>query len=155
MAGVLFWVALIGGAAACPVKPNPRSNSTLDGGGCVLGWRGEGESVQDRKQRRWFTALSVRCSILLAFEHEAAVVGGLRRCLSVLEMCDGGIGGGVLGEVREGGGREGKGRLEAGKRGSEGLRWSEGAERKDRARGKRRRVDEGVVVAGMELASGW
>jgi len=52
-------------------------------------------------------------------------------------------------------GREDRGRLEVGKRGSEGARRSEGEGKKDRTSGKRRRVDEGVVMAGMELASGW
>lgn len=58
MAGVLFWVALVGGAAASP---------------------------GDRLLRKWLVAMSVRCSIVLAFGHGAAVVGALRMLLRVTE----------------------------------------------------------------------
>ena len=58
MAGVLFWVALVGGAAARP---------------------------GDRLLRKWLVAMSVRCSVVLAFGHGAAVVGALRMLLRVTE----------------------------------------------------------------------
>ncbi|KAL1625371.1 hypothetical protein SLS54_003463 [Diplodia seriata] len=53
MTGLLYWVTLVGGAAA----------------------RNEEEATQ----RRWLTALNVRCAIVLAFEHRSAVVVSLRR----------------------------------------------------------------------------
>lgn len=51
MTGVLYWVTLVGGAAA----------------------------ASDPRQRRWLTALNVRCAIVLAFEHRSAVVVSLRK----------------------------------------------------------------------------
>lgn len=50
MTGVLYWVTLVGGAAA-----------------------------RDAVERRWLTALNVRCAIVLAFEHRNAVVVSLRK----------------------------------------------------------------------------
>ena len=64
MAGVLFWVALIGGAAARP---------------------GAAARLGDWLLRKWLVAMSVRCSIMLAFGHGAAVVGAERRLLRVTE----------------------------------------------------------------------
>lgn len=56
MAGVLFWVTLVGGAAA---KGRPEV-------------------------RQWLVALAVRCSVVLAFEHRPAVIGALQRLLRVM-----------------------------------------------------------------------
>ncbi|KAK0659812.1 hypothetical protein DIS24_g3655 [Lasiodiplodia hormozganensis] len=51
MTGLLYWITLVGGAAARDEAP----------------------------QRRWLTALNVRCAIVLAFEHRSAVVVSLRK----------------------------------------------------------------------------
>lgn len=64
MAGVLLWVALVGGAAARP---------------------GEAARLGDWLLRKWLVAMSVRCSIVLAFGHGAAVVSAQRRLLRVTE----------------------------------------------------------------------
>lgn len=61
MAGVLFWVSLVGGAAA---------------------------RQSDKVLRKWIVAMAVRCSVVLAFEHGIAVVGALRRLLRVMEGVD-------------------------------------------------------------------
>ncbi|KAF2813389.1 uncharacterized protein BDZ99DRAFT_438501, partial [Mytilinidion resinicola] len=98
LAGVLFWVGLVGGAAARPTAPQ--------------------ESVEQKATRKWLTALAVRCSIVMAFEHGSAVVGALRRLLRVMERVGGGFAE-VVGADEE---------REAG-----------------RGRWKRRRVDEGVA----------
>lgn len=52
MTGVLYWVTLVGGAAAARA---------------------------DVPQRRWLAAVNVRCAIVLAFEHRTAVVVSLRK----------------------------------------------------------------------------
>lgn len=56
MAGVLFWVALIGAAAA-----------------------------KEEKERKWLRAIAVRCTVVLAFEHGAAVLRMLRELLRITE----------------------------------------------------------------------
>lgn len=53
MTGVLYWATLVGGAAAA--------------------------SGDSPRNRRWLTALNVRCAIVLAFEHRSAVVVSLRK----------------------------------------------------------------------------
>ncbi|KAF2495857.1 hypothetical protein BU16DRAFT_358919 [Lophium mytilinum] len=109
LAGVLFWVGLVGGAAARPTTPQ--------------------ESIEQKATRKWLTALTVRCSIVMAFEHGGAVVGALRRLLRVTERVGSGFGE-VVGD-RDG---EREGQREMGK-----------------GRAKRRRVDEGVAG----IATGW
>ncbi|OJD37597.1 uncharacterized protein BKCO1_600041 [Diplodia corticola] len=73
MTGLLYWITLVGGAAA------------RGGGGGGGGGGNDDDDYDDdddaamRRQRRWLTALNVRCAIVLAFEHQSAVVVSLRR----------------------------------------------------------------------------
>ncbi|ORY11882.1 hypothetical protein BCR34DRAFT_311973 [Clohesyomyces aquaticus] len=62
MAGVLLWIGLVSGAASCKEK---------DEKGRVL--------------RRWFAALTVRCAIVLCFEHPEAVHATMLRMGEVVE----------------------------------------------------------------------
>ncbi len=62
LAGVLFWVTMVGGAAA---NPGPLANEEREG--------------QDEDARKWITAVAVRCCIVLGFEHGMAVLEMLKR----------------------------------------------------------------------------
>lgn len=63
MAGVLLWIALVGGAAA---KNLPKEKAP---------------------ERRYIAAISVRCAIKLAFQHRTAVLSTMRCLLKVQELC--------------------------------------------------------------------
>ena len=65
LAGVLFWVTLIAGAAA---NPGPLANEDRVG--------------VDEDARKWITAISVRCCIVLSFEYGASVLETLKRLLA-------------------------------------------------------------------------
>lgn len=67
MIGVLLWVVFVAGAAS-----NELPSADTDGEG--------------NKERRWLLALAMRCSILLSFEHTAAVTEALRRLLIVQDL---------------------------------------------------------------------
>lgn len=62
MAGVLLWISLVAGAAA-----SPRSQAAVR------------PSKESKDARRWLAAVTIRCSILLGFEHPKAVLGTLKR----------------------------------------------------------------------------
>ena len=66
LAGVLFWVTLIAGAAA---NPGPLANEDRVG--------------VDEDARKWITAISVRCCIVLSFEYGASVLETLKRLLAI------------------------------------------------------------------------
>jgi hypothetical protein len=66
LAGVLFWVALIAGAAA---NPGPLANEDRIG--------------EDEDARKWLTAVAVRCCIVLSFEYGNSVLETLKRLLAI------------------------------------------------------------------------
>ena len=66
LAGVLFWVTLIAGAAA---NPGPLANEDRIG--------------EDEDARKWLTAVAVRCCIVLSFEYGQSVLETLKRLLAI------------------------------------------------------------------------
>ena len=66
LAGVLFWVSLVAGAAA---NPGPMANEERVG--------------VDEDTRKWLTAVAVRCCIVLSFEYGHAVLETLKRMVSI------------------------------------------------------------------------
>jgi hypothetical protein len=64
MAGVLLWATLVGAVAARGVH-EPDMLAT----------------------RRWMSALAVRCTLLLAFEHPVPLLSSLRKMLDVIGFC--------------------------------------------------------------------
>ena len=66
LAGVLFWVTLIAGAAA---NPGPLANEDRIG--------------EDEDARKWLTAVAVRCCIVLSFEYGNSVLETLKRLLAI------------------------------------------------------------------------
>ena len=66
LAGVLFWVTLIAGAAA---NPGPLANEDRVG--------------EDEDARKWLTAVAVRCCIVLSFEYGNSVLETLKRLLAI------------------------------------------------------------------------
>ena len=66
LAGVLFWVTLVAGAAA---NPGPISNEERVG--------------EDEDARKWLTAIAVRCCIVLSFEYGHAVLETLKRTVAI------------------------------------------------------------------------
>jgi len=62
LAGVMLWVACVGAAAA-----------------------------RGMKERRWLVTVAMRCSVLMAFEHGQAVLGGMRRLIGVMELWTGSL----------------------------------------------------------------
>ncbi|KAK8240167.1 hypothetical protein HDK90DRAFT_508679 [Phyllosticta capitalensis] len=73
MTGVLYWITLVGAAAAAA-----GSNSHAAGGPGVR---------RHERERRWLAALNIRCAIVLAFEHRAAMVGSLRTMVEAMAAC--------------------------------------------------------------------
>ena len=76
MAGVLFWIALVAGAAANP-GATPRA------GHCVenvdqLGTGGDAEEA-----RTWLAAILVRCSIVLGFEYGPSMMETVKTMVAV------------------------------------------------------------------------
>lgn len=66
LAGVLFWITLVAGAAA---NPGPLANEDRVG--------------VDEDARKWVTAISVRCCIVLSFEYGPSVLETLKRMLAI------------------------------------------------------------------------
>lgn len=66
LAGALFWVTLIAGAAA---NPGPLANEDRVG--------------VDEDARKWITAVSVRCCIVLSFEYGHSVLETLKRMVVI------------------------------------------------------------------------
>ncbi|KAK7536007.1 uncharacterized protein J3D65DRAFT_668459 [Phyllosticta citribraziliensis] len=71
MTGVLYWITLVGAAAAA------EGSAGVGGSG----------TRRHERERRWLAALNIRCAIVLAFEHRAALVGSLRTMLEALAGC--------------------------------------------------------------------
>lgn len=66
LAGVLFWICLVAGAAA---NPGPLANEDREG--------------IDEDARKWVTAVGVRCCIVLSFEYGHAVLETLKRFVAI------------------------------------------------------------------------
>ncbi|PIB00674.1 hypothetical protein CB0940_00586 [Cercospora beticola] len=72
MAGVLFFITLIAGACA-----NPDSvgvNSQREPGG------------EEDESRKWLAAVTIRCSIVLSFEHGGVVLDTLKRLVGIQQV---------------------------------------------------------------------
>ncbi|TKA76038.1 hypothetical protein B0A55_05113 [Friedmanniomyces simplex] len=83
--GVLFWIALVAGAAA-----NPEAVTTEGGykerqreGGSGGGGGEEEEEEEEEEARKWLAAVGVRCSIVLGFEFGPAVMGTVKRVVGI------------------------------------------------------------------------
>lgn len=86
MIGVLLWVVFVAGAAS---NATASTHTDADPTGSTHGHAQEnveGTAGEGNKERRWLVALAVRCSILLSFEHTAAVTGALQRLLIVQDL---------------------------------------------------------------------
>ncbi|KAF2762032.1 hypothetical protein EJ05DRAFT_482832 [Pseudovirgaria hyperparasitica] len=100
MTGVLFWITLVAGAACSRFLTRSPSLSTYSGFGEADSVRGEyAPQDSERYLRKWFTAISVRCTILMGFEHGIPVLLSLRKMLAVLELLTPGGGKNDWGEV--------------------------------------------------------
>jgi hypothetical protein len=66
LAGVLFWITLVGGAAG---NPGPLANEEREG--------------YDELARKWITAIAVRCCIVLSFEYGSAILETLNRFVGI------------------------------------------------------------------------
>ncbi|KAK7511571.1 hypothetical protein IWZ03DRAFT_63293 [Phyllosticta citriasiana] len=75
MTGVLYWITLVGAAAAAAERSANVAGMGADG------------TRRHERERRWLAALNIRCAIVLAFEHRAALVGSLRTMLDALAGC--------------------------------------------------------------------
>lgn len=82
MIGVLFWITLVAGAACNTVPYVPTRRASIGFGNLYA------ENIVDEEAltRKWLIAVGIRCSVLLSFEHTAAVVQTLRKLLDVQEM---------------------------------------------------------------------
>jgi len=72
LSGVLFWIALVAGAAAKKAKTkdiNEAADLAIE--------------REEEEARQWLAAVAVRCSIILGFEHGAATLGCLRNMLDI------------------------------------------------------------------------
>ncbi|KAF1356956.1 hypothetical protein BDV97DRAFT_394823 [Delphinella strobiligena] len=86
MIGVLLWVVFVAGAAShesssADTNADSTNSSSRHGRENVSATGDEGNV-----ERRWFIALAMRCSILLSFEHTAAVTEALRKLLTVQDL---------------------------------------------------------------------
>lgn len=70
MAGVLFWIALIAGAAG-----NPEA--------APEGYVERRESGEEEEARKWLAAVVVRCSIVLGFEYGAAIMETVKKVVGI------------------------------------------------------------------------
>lgn len=74
MNGVLFWIVIVAAASANPERIRSPDTSPT-------------ESAKDEEEfeeaRKWLTAIAVRCSILLGFEHGGAVLETLKRLVGI------------------------------------------------------------------------
>ena len=68
LAGVLFWISLVAGAAANP-------SEACHGTGMA--------TYEEEEARKWLAATAVRCKILLGFEHVPPILGTLRRMVDL------------------------------------------------------------------------
>lgn len=82
MIGVLFWITLVAGAACNTVPYAPPRRASIGVGNM------HAENLFDEEEvtRKWLIAVGLRCSVLLSFEHTAAVVQMLRKLLDVQDM---------------------------------------------------------------------
>lgn len=72
LSGILFWIVLVAGAAAKRAKVkdiNEAADLAIE--------------REEEEARQWLAAVAVRCSIILGFEHGAAVLGSLRNLLDI------------------------------------------------------------------------
>lgn len=73
MAGVLFWITLVAGAAAnpeaAPAGYITRRESTFSG--------------EEEEARKWLAAITVRCSIVLGFEYGSSIMETLKRMIGI------------------------------------------------------------------------
>ena len=72
LAGVLFWITLVAGAAA---NPGPIANEERHG--------------EDEDGRKWLAAIAVRCSIVLSFEYGSAMMETLKRMVGIEAVLSG------------------------------------------------------------------
>ena len=72
LSGVLFWITLVAGAAAKGAKVkdiNEAADLAIE--------------REEEEARQWLTAVAVRCSVILGFEHGTATLGCLRNMLDI------------------------------------------------------------------------
>ena len=72
LAGVLFWVSLVAGAGA---NPGPLANEERFG--------------DDEDARKFLTAISVRCCIVMSFEFGKSILETLKRLVAIERVLDG------------------------------------------------------------------
>ena len=83
MAGVLFWLALVGGASVNPAyaannPPKSMQHKNSSGQETMAGRREE-----EAEARQWFAAIAVRCSIVLGFDHGEVILETLKRFVGI------------------------------------------------------------------------
>ncbi|EMD00718.1 hypothetical protein BAUCODRAFT_180712 [Baudoinia panamericana UAMH 10762] len=73
LAGVLFWIGLVAGAAANPAAaPEGYIERRVRG--------------EDEESRKWLAAIVVRCSILLGFEHSSSILETSKRIIALQQL---------------------------------------------------------------------
>ncbi|KAM3418384.1 hypothetical protein BST61_g4378 [Cercospora zeina] len=72
MAGVLFFITLIAGACANPYAVGLNVQRELNG--------------EEDEGRKWLAAVTVRCSIVLSFEHGGVVLDTLKRLVGIQQV---------------------------------------------------------------------
>jgi len=75
MAGVLLWVGLIAGAASHKLATSTDSSSSSK----------HKSFLEEKILKKWFAALTIRCSIVLCFEHPEGIHASLGRMGEVIE----------------------------------------------------------------------
>ncbi|KAK4553221.1 hypothetical protein LTR86_009751 [Recurvomyces mirabilis] len=86
LAGVLFWISLVAGAAA-----NPETGFWT--GGYRERRVGDGGEEEEEEARKWLAAVVVRCEIVLGFEYGSGVLDTMKRMMRVQEGLAGRRGG--------------------------------------------------------------
>ncbi|KAK5123177.1 hypothetical protein LTR85_003375 [Meristemomyces frigidus] len=76
MAGVLFWIALVAGAAA---NPTAAPSGYADG-------NEPGIRAEEQAAGEWFAAIVVRCSIVMGFEFGPSIMETLKRMVGIQQV---------------------------------------------------------------------
>lgn len=92
LAGVLYWVVLVGCAAASNNGPGggrPGDSRVGDPGGADISAQTDRHTeLEEHEAHRWLTAVLVRCTVILGFEHNAAILRTLTRFVGIQRMLD-------------------------------------------------------------------